>query len=124
MPSQVFPGRKSAKKTIAWEGLTGHDVRVQRAKRPPASLGQAIKAARRELGWSQAKLARELDTSEKNVSNWEAGRNLPSHPLYSRMCLLFGWPLPYSGKSHPARDTRLAEWGALLGPSGLALIGA
>ena len=105
--------------------MTGHDVWVQRAKRPPASLAQAIKAARLDRGWSQAKVARQLDTSEKNVSNWEAGRNLPSYPLYSRMCLLFGWPLPYAAGTRLRPGMRVpADWGAALAPSGLALTGA
>jgi ribosome-binding protein aMBF1 (putative translation factor) len=62
----------------------------------PQTLAQAIRAARKEHGWSVPKFARLLETQEKNVRNWESGRNQPSHVLYARMCLLFGWPLPYS----------------------------
>jgi DNA-binding XRE family transcriptional regulator len=64
--------------------------------REPQTLAEAIKAEREKRGWSQSKLARKLDTGEKNVKNWEAGKR-PSFPLYARMCLLFEWPLPYSG---------------------------
>ena len=46
---------------------------------------------------SDLKLARVLETTEKNVRNWESGRIYPSWPHYVRMCLAFGWPLPYGG---------------------------
>jgi transcriptional regulator with XRE-family HTH domain len=69
--------------------------RTQRARKRPQSLAEAIRQEREDRQWSQSKLARMLDTPEKNVKNWEGG-TLPSFPLYARMCLLFGWPLPYS----------------------------
>ena len=79
--------------------MTGQDVPAMVTKSDsdvPHTLAQAIRAAREREGWSQSKFARMLETQEKNVRNWESGRNEPSHHLYAQMCLLFGWPLPYS----------------------------
>jgi ribosome-binding protein aMBF1 (putative translation factor) len=65
----------------------------------PQTLADAIRRERERREWSQSKLARMLDTPEKNVKNWESGNTLPSFGLYARMCLLFEWSLPYSGDS-------------------------
>ena len=40
-------------------------------------VGEIIKKRRRELGMSQAALARKLKTTKQAVYNWEAGKNLP-----------------------------------------------
>jgi transcriptional regulator with XRE-family HTH domain len=63
---------------------------------PPVRLEVWIRDQRRRLGYSQSKLARLIDTDEKNVRNWEKGRNRPSLPLLLRLHVLFGVPLPYS----------------------------
>lgn len=69
-------------------------------RRPrPRSIGAAVKAARLAKGWSQARLARLLEVPEATVQNWESGRTEPRFTLYARMCLLFGWPLPYAADS-------------------------
>jgi DNA-binding transcriptional regulator YiaG len=70
---------------------------------PPLRLEAWIKMQRRRLGYSQAKLARLLETDEKNVRNWETGRNRPSLPLLLRIHVLFGVPLPYSLDDSPTR---------------------
>jgi transcriptional regulator with XRE-family HTH domain len=67
------------------------------SKRPPRSLADAIRRERKDRGWSQSRLARELGTTEQTIRNWESGKKFPNHPTYQRVCLLFGWPLPYSG---------------------------
>lgn len=71
-------------------------ARAATKTRTPRSLGEAIRAERTRRSWSQSKLARLLETSEKNIHNWESGKVFPSYPLYARMCLLFGWELPYT----------------------------
>jgi ribosome-binding protein aMBF1 (putative translation factor) len=97
---------------------------MARASKPPStlppSLAEAIREARLANGWSQSKLARLLDTPESSVQKWESGRNLPSHPHYARMCLLFGWPLPYSGESSTARKITLTDWPSTTSPDALA----
>jgi transcriptional regulator with XRE-family HTH domain len=45
----------------------------------------------RELrGWSQRKVAEELDTTEKRVSAWECGDSTPSPYFREKLCILFG----------------------------------
>jgi transcriptional regulator with XRE-family HTH domain len=39
--------------------------------------GNRIQQARLEAGMSQAQLAREIQTTEKNISRWELGQNQP-----------------------------------------------
>jgi transcriptional regulator with XRE-family HTH domain len=82
---------------------------MARRTAPPQSLAEAIRAARTERGWSQSKLARVLDTTEQSVHNWESGK-YPSHHWYAQLCLVFGWPLPYSGNSSTAREVSFPEW--------------
>jgi transcriptional regulator with XRE-family HTH domain len=89
--------------------------RPQKAK-PPRSLAEAIRREREQREWSQSKLARMLDTPEKNVKNWEGGHTLPSFGLYARMCLLFGWPLPYSGDRPNPGQIDLTEHPMMLPP--------
>ena len=46
-----------------------------------SDLGDAIKIARKERGWSQAKLAERIGVGNGLVSHWETGRSDPSHYL-------------------------------------------
>lgn len=78
-------------------------VMAKRAGDRPHSLGEAILAEMTARGWTQYELARRLETREKNVRNWIKGSHAPSHPMYVRLCLLFGWPLPYSDDSTTGR---------------------
>lgn len=49
-----------------------------------------LKHERELRGWSQAKVAEEIGSSEKNVSRWERGVSSP-YPYYrEKLCLLFG----------------------------------
>lgn len=76
-----------------------------------------------ERGWKQWDLAKNLDTREKNVRGWLKGVHQPSHVLYVRMCLLFGWPLPYSSEGPtPDKLTRPA-WGIRQYPYDLVATG-
>lgn len=83
---------------------------TRRARAVPTSLAAAIHEARTEAGWTQWELAVKLSTRENNVRNWESGRNTPSHAHYSRMCLLFGWSLPYSEDRATARKLGRPGW--------------
>ncbi len=51
------------------------------------ALGQMIRNAREARGWTRARLAVEMDTSEATVCNWEGGRNTPPMPRASRLCV-------------------------------------
>lgn len=68
-------------------------------RRRPRTLAEAIVKARLERDMSQADLAQELSTTELNIRRWESGRTKPSLPMYARMCMLFGWELPYAASS-------------------------
>jgi len=52
------------------------------------ALGQMIKDAREAKGWTRARLAVEMETSEATVRNWEGGRNTPPMPRAARLCRL------------------------------------
>ena len=41
-------------------------------------IGEAIRAAREGIGWSQSDLARRLGTDPSHVAHWESGRRDPS----------------------------------------------
>ncbi len=49
-----------------------------------------LRRARELRGWSQAKLAQELETSTINVGRWERGEAFPSPFFRERLCALFG----------------------------------
>lgn len=81
--------------------MTGHALDLMATRDEiPTSIGDAIRAARDAMGWTQAHLARLLEVEAKNINNWESGRHRPSLSMYSRMAMLFrglpGWDLPYS----------------------------
>lgn len=50
------------------------------------SLGLAIRAVRKERGWSQLQMAKEMGISNKQLWNIETGNNWPSLPVYAQMC--------------------------------------
>ncbi len=49
-----------------------------------------LKQERERRGWSQARLAEEIDTSERNVGRWERGESHPSPYFREKLCTLFG----------------------------------
>ncbi len=49
------------------------------------ATGSAIRARRRELGYTQTGLAREIGTTRQTIASWEAGRHRPSIELMQRL---------------------------------------
>jgi transcriptional regulator with XRE-family HTH domain len=49
-------------------------------KKPRKPIGQRIKDERSRRGWTQAKLARELNVTVTTISQWENGRAVPTVP--------------------------------------------
>lgn len=43
-----------------------------------SSLGARIRVARKDAGFTLARLARELDVDPRTVAGWQAGRSTPS----------------------------------------------
>ncbi len=58
--------------------------------RPPSqSVGQCLVRYRESRGWSQKRLARELDVDPTTLSRWELGKKAPRGPYQVRVtCLL------------------------------------
>lgn len=52
-------------------------------------MKERIKQARRELGWSQAELARRMSVTQPSVAEWESGRKVPNMNNLVRLAKLF-----------------------------------
>ena len=48
-----------------------------------------LKAEREKRGWSQARVAQQIDTESVNVSRWERGFSSPSPYYREKLCKLF-----------------------------------
>lgn len=53
-------------------------------------IGQFIKTQRLEKGWTQEQLAERLGVTNRSVSRWETGANLPDLDLMLELAALFG----------------------------------
>lgn len=53
-------------------------------------LGERISALRKECGLTQRQLAEQLNTTDKTISKWETGRNVPDLDTLNRMAAIFG----------------------------------
>lgn len=49
-----------------------------------------LQRARKAKGWSEMRLADELDVSLTTVKNWEGKANEPSLPLFLKLCDVLG----------------------------------
>jgi transcriptional regulator with XRE-family HTH domain len=61
-------------------------------------LGERIRQARVEAGWTIEALARELNVSTRTVAGWQSGRQQRSRPSYERLARLselLGKPVSY-----------------------------
>lgn len=54
-----------------------------------------IKSERKKLGLTQGQLAKKLETSRQNITNWEAGYNIPSVDLVNKLSDFFGCSTDY-----------------------------
>lgn len=70
---------------------------------------QALRQARTLRGWSQMALARQLETSTKNISRWERGETIPSPFYRERLCQLFGVDALSLGLLTSALDNLLSQ---------------
>ena len=55
-----------------------------------SQLGSNIAQYRKSSGMTQAKLAEQLNYSDKAVSKWERGESMPDVPTLARLAQLFG----------------------------------
>lgn len=58
-------------------------------------LKERLKSERKNLHWTQQKLANALPTSRSNVANWENGYNEPSPDLLKKCADIFGCSTDY-----------------------------
>lgn len=78
------------------------------------SMGDRIRACRRQLRLSQHALAARLRVSQSSVAGWEAGRYRPSGPALKGMAQCFGvslrWLATGQGERQaaPSREKQLA----------------
>lgn len=61
-------------------------------KRSPKSLGDRIKRVRTAWGWSQDRLAQELNVPQQSVSCWERDQHPPVGSAMASLVRLFGLP--------------------------------
>jgi ribosome-binding protein aMBF1 (putative translation factor) len=54
------------------------------------NAGQAMREARRRLGWTQLNLARQVGCTESRVTKIETGRATPDGPLKQRLADALG----------------------------------
>lgn len=74
-------------------------------------FGQAVRARREMLGFSQTDLARTLGISRQNLVEIEAGRRLPQLPLARRLAHLLGWTLDELARDLPVGVAEpVLEW--------------
>lgn len=79
-----------------------------------------LKHEREIRGWSQARVAEEINSSEKNISRWERGISFP-YPYYrEKLCLLFGKTAQDLGfVEDESQEARIAAPSAAPGPPGI-----
>ncbi len=58
--------------------------------KPQTNPNLRLKHERMLRGWSQARVAQEIDTSERNIGRWERGFSIPSPYFREKLCKLFG----------------------------------
>ncbi|MFT4248874.1 MAG: helix-turn-helix transcriptional regulator [Pseudomonas sp.] len=56
-------------------------------------MNNRLRELREQQGWSQARLAEQLDVSRQTVNALETGKYDPSLPLAFRIAALFGEPI-------------------------------
>ncbi len=67
-------------------------------------LGSKIKKSRREQGFSQKELAKELGISDKTISSYEVGRATPSFPMIKKISKLLHKPIGYFDENADTND--------------------
>lgn len=55
-----------------------------------ATFAERLKSLRREKGWSQQRLADELDLSKSSVNMYERGERIPRDQIKKRIAQYFG----------------------------------
>lgn len=82
----------------ARQARTGRPAAAEayQAARLRFELGEAIRARREELGWSQRQLAERAAITQPGVARFEAGGTTPTLPLLERLADALGLALTVS----------------------------
>jgi len=72
-----------------------------------SSVGDKIRKARKEMGFSQKELARHLRLSDKAVSSYEVGRTTPSFETIKKIGKIVHKPITYFDKDSDPKDLDL-----------------
>lgn len=51
-----------------------------------------LAAARKNAGFTQEQVAKELDVATSTIKNWENGKTFPKQPMIERLCELYQMP--------------------------------
>ena len=55
-------------------------------------FARMLRASREARGWSRAKLARQLGSTEATVWHWEKAASAPGFDAFLFLCVVFNWP--------------------------------
>lgn len=72
------------------------------------AFGTKVREAREARGWSQDKLARELDLHHNTVAAWELGKSEPRLTQFMKVAEVFRWRLPSSTRMFRFGGTQLS----------------
>jgi transcriptional regulator with XRE-family HTH domain len=63
---------------------------VEQLEEGPHLKNDLLRKARLDHGWTQRRLAEELNVGEETVRAWENGRRSPGMTVRNRLCEIFG----------------------------------
>lgn len=71
------------------------------------NVGEKVRRARREIGFSQKQLANALRLSDKTISSYEVGRALPSFDTLCKISKIVHKPITYFDEDSNSEDLDL-----------------
>lgn len=86
-------------------GVLGVEVGDLVAGQPDGSLGERVRAMRRDKGWSQADLAARLGVLQSQVSGWEKNQRTPSPINTLRLSQAFGVTVDFLENGEGSAET-------------------
>lgn len=78
-------------------------------------VGKTIRKKRKELGWTQAKLAQRMNVSYQAVSKWENGQSMPDAALLPELAAVLGITLDELMGGEPGEEKPRAYYGNIFG---------
>ena len=72
-------------------------------------IGKFIANCRREKNFTQQELAEKLGVSDRSVSNWENGKNMPDLSLFKPLCEILEITINYTNKKIHKKNKLISE---------------